>query len=71
MFVGVESCDKICHMTVHTRKPRRGAGLRTDPAAGPVKSTDAEEVKPQITQITQKEEIFCHRGTETQRSNHR
>ena len=32
MFVGVESSDKICHMTVHTRKPGHGAGLAANPA---------------------------------------
>ena len=45
MFVGVESSDKICHMTVHTRKRRREAGLRAGPPAGLVKSVDAGDVE--------------------------
>ena len=53
MIVGVESSDKICHMTVHSRNNRYGKGLRATPAAKLLKSVDTEEVKPQISQITQ------------------
>lgn len=51
MFVGVESCDKICHTTVHARKTATGVGLRADPAGELIKSGDTEEVESQILQI--------------------
>jgi hypothetical protein len=51
MFLGCETGDKICHMSLHVRKRRREAGLRGMAAGELIKSMDTEEVEPQITQI--------------------